>query len=85
LESYQNLSATALGYEVTYSPSFKGPGTTPNIQISLENGQSGDYWLFDYKTLDGFKIIFYDKNGIAVSRDFDASVKGYGRKNATII
>jgi len=85
IESYENLSATATGYDVVYTPSFKGPGTTPSIQITLENGESGDYWEFAYKNLDGFKIIFYDKNGVAVSRIFDAQVKGFGRKSAYVL
>jgi hypothetical protein len=80
LESYNNLVAPSMGLEIAYSPAFKGPGTTPNIQISIENGQSGDYFTYTYKTLEGFKIVFYDKNNNAVSRQFDAAVKGYGRK-----
>jgi len=80
IESYNNLVAPDTGLEVVYDPGFKGPGLTPNVQISLENGQSGDYWEYTDKTLDGFTIVFYDKNDNPVSRQFDASIKGYGRK-----
>ena len=80
VERYNNLSATTSGLAVTYTPAFAGPGTTPNVQITLENGQTGDYWSFDSKTLTGFQIRFFDKNNIAVARNFDAAVNGYGRK-----
>ncbi len=86
VDSYNNLLATALdGYTLTYTPAFKGPGTTPNVQISIDNAQSGDYWAFDSKTLTGIVIRFYNKNDIAVARQFDVAVKGYGSKFTNII
>lgn len=85
LESYNNLLATTSGLAVSYSPAFKGPGTTPNIQISIDSASSGDYWSFDYKTLDGFYIRFFDKDDNPVARQFDASIKGYGRKATAVI
>lgn len=89
VESYNNLVTDALnpenGLEVSYTPEFKGPGTTPNIQITLDSAESGDYWVFEYKTLEGFKIVFYDVNGDPVSRQFDAFIKGFGRKATSII
>jgi hypothetical protein len=84
-ESYNNLVAPDTGLTVTYSPAFKGPGTTPNIQITIENGASGDYIEYTSKTLDGFTIYFYDKLNNPVSRQFDANIKGYGRKALSII
>jgi hypothetical protein len=86
IESYQNVSVDSVtGYTVAYTPAFKGPGTTPNIQVSIENAQSGDYWAFDYKTLDGFKIRVYDKTNTQVTRTVDIVVKGYGRQNTVVI
>lgn len=80
LDSYEDLVATTEGYEILYNPPFKGPGTTPNIQISVHDFGPGDYYRFDYKNLDGFKIIFYDKDYNPVSKTFDVQIKGYGRK-----
>lgn len=86
MESYQDLVTNLDGsYVLTYSPAFKGPAPTPSIQISIDNAQSGDYYRFDYKNLDGFRIIFYDKDGNPVQRTFDVQVKGYGRKALNII
>jgi hypothetical protein len=83
--SVNNLIAPDTGLEYAYDPPFKGPGSTPNIQVTQDAAQSGDYYLFDYKTLDGFKIIFYDKNDVPVERQFDVAVKGYGRKALAVI
>lgn len=84
-ESYNNLLAPDTGYDLVYTPAFKGPGTSPNIQVTQDNAESGDYWKTTAKTLNGCKITFYDKNDIAVSRTFDVSVKGYGRKANAVI
>jgi hypothetical protein len=83
--SFDNLEAPTGGLVVTYDPAFYGPDPAPNLQVSIESAQSGDYWSFDYKTLEGFKIRFFDKNGNPVARTFDAVAKGYGRKFASVI
>lgn len=85
IESYVNQSALSGGLAIAYSPAFKGPGTTPAVQITIDGASSGDYWSFDYKTLDGFYIRFFDKNNIPVARQFDAQIKGFGRKATAII
>lgn len=85
LESYNNLIAPVEGLEIVYSPAFKGPGASPNIQITQDNAETGDYYNLENKTLNGFKITFYDKNGVAVIRQFDAAIKGYGRKALAVI
>lgn len=83
IENLNNIVALSTGYTAVYSPGFAGPGTTPNVQITIENGQSGDYYTFTSKSLNGFTIVFYDKINNAVSRQFDAQIKGYGKKSIT--
>lgn len=83
--SFENQVVPPAGLELLYSPGFYGPGTTPNVQVSIEDAESGDYWVFDYKTLDGLKITVFDRNDVAVTRTVDIQAKGYGRRNATII
>lgn len=85
VESYNNLISTYTPTTVLYAPAFKGPGTTPNIQITQDNIESGDYYIISNKTLNGFDIIFYDVNNNPVIRTFDVAVKGYGRKALAVI
>jgi hypothetical protein len=86
LEKYTNrVSHVTNGYVMTYAPAFYGPGTTPSVQISLENGQAGDYWTFENKNLEGFTVKFFDIGDNPVSRQFDAHVAGYGRKYTSVI
>tara|TARA_R110000851_G_scaffold91621_1_gene199970 strand:- start:2975 stop:7225 length:4251 start_codon:yes stop_codon:yes gene_type:complete len=85
VDSYNNIISSISGTDVEYSPSFKGPGTSPAIQITSDNMETGDYYTISYKDLYKFTITFYDNNNIAVSRQFDAGVKGYGsRSDASI-
>lgn len=86
LDSFENLTSHPTeATEVIYDPVFKGPGSSPNVQISIDGSEPGDYWNFDYKDLAGFAIRFYDVNGIQVSRQFDVAVKGYGRRHTTTL
>jgi hypothetical protein len=85
-EAYNNLMSSATETtKIIYTPPFKGPGTTPNIQITQDNSQSGDYFVISNKSLNGFEIIFYDVNDNQVERQFDASVRGFGRKALKVI
>jgi len=85
-EAYANLVATDTdGYELIYDPAFAGPTTGVAVQISIDGAESGDRWEFDYRDKTGFKIRFYDASNNPVTRTFDAAVKGYGRKAASII
>lgn len=86
IDSFENQTSSAGSATViTYNTVFKGPGTTPNVQISIDNAQSGDYWAFDYKTLEGFAIRFYDNTDTQVVRQFDVVAKGYGRRHTATI
>jgi sulfur carrier protein ThiS len=81
----QGLTAPASPLAVNYPEAFYGPGSSPNVQITINNGQSGDYYQFSSRTLTGFTIAFFDSLNNAVSRQFDASVVGYGRQANNII
>jgi hypothetical protein len=86
VDSFENLvSHATLAYAVTYDPVFNGPGTSPNIQISIDGASTGDYWTITDKTLAGFSIRFYNSSNVQVSRQFDVSVKGYGRMSTVTI
>lgn len=84
-DSQNDLISTVDGLEVVYSPAFAGPNNSPNIQITQDNVQEGDRYVIENKTLNGFKITFYDIDGVAVVRQFDMAVKGYGRKAVAVI
>lgn len=86
IDSFNDLAADDTdGYILAFDPPFKGPGTRPNIQVSIDDAESGDYWVFEYRTLDGLQIKFYDKNDVQVARQFDLVAKGYGRKAVAVI
>lgn len=86
IDSFENqVSSASLAYAITYDQQFMGPGTSPNIQVSIDNGATGDYWAFDEKTLAGLSIRFYDKLGNQVSRQFDLVAKGFGRRHTATI
>lgn len=84
-ESYQNVAVSTAGAHITYTPAFAGPIPSPSVQITIENGQSGDYPVITSKNLSGFDILIKDKNNNPVARTIDIQVKGYGRKAASII
>lgn len=85
VENYNNLLSSSGQYDLTYVPAFKGPGTTPNIQITIDDAEQGDYYQLENKTLEGFTIKFYDNGNNPVDRQFDVLVKGYGRKQIAVI
>jgi len=58
---------------------FYGP-TTPSIGITLQNGQSGDYYVLSAITKSGFTITIRDSGGALADREFDYIAKGYGAK-----
>lgn len=84
-DRYDDIAAPNTGYTLVYSPAFKGPGTTPNIQITIQNAAAGDYPVFDHKNLSEFKVTFYNSSNVAVARTFSARVKGFGHKSTDII
>lgn len=71
-----DLESDLLGSSIVFeAPFFE----TPAIGITILNQQKGDYPDVSNKTKFGFDITIRDENGIAVVRDFDVLVKGFGR------
>lgn len=86
IDSFENLSSTASGFlQVTYEKRFNGPAPSPNVQISIDNGQTGDYVEYANKSLEGFQIKIYDKTNTQVIRQFDVQAKGYGSRHTVTI
>lgn len=84
--SFENLLAPASGsLEIDYVPPFKGPSPSPNVQVTIEDSQSGDYVEYVSKTLSGVELLVRDKDDIQVARTVDVSVKGYGHKYSVSI
>lgn len=85
-ENFENLVSSSSGLtNVVYSQKFAGPSPSPNVQITIDNGERGDYWRFENKSLEGFGIRFYDESNTQVSRNFDVAAKGYGRRHIVTI
>ncbi len=85
-ESFEELTSSASdAMQVNYLTSFYGPSPSPNVQVSIINAQSGDYWAFDSKTLAGCAIRFYDVTNSQVVRVFDLVAKGYGSQHSTTL
>jgi hypothetical protein len=80
-----NVTSSVSGTNIVYDPAFKGPGTTPLINITQDDASQGDYYKITSKTLEGFTITFYDSTGTAVVRTFDWLAKGWGRENVDFI
>lgn len=85
VDNFNNVTVPATGSTITYSPAFAGPSPSPNIQITIDDAQSGDYWVLSNKTLESFDITFYDNTDTAVQRQADFAIKGYGRKTTATI
>lgn len=86
VDTFENLVSSASDpLLVSYEKSFRGPGTSPNVQITLEDGQAGDYWVFTNKNLEGFQIEFYDNTDTQVVRTFDVAAKGFGSRHTVTI
>lgn len=85
-DSFENLTSDAVtATQVTYSQRFYGPDDSPNVQISIDGAQSGDYWTFANKNLEGFQIRFFNSSNVQVVRQFDVLAKGYGKRHTVTL
>ena len=63
----------------TKTVSFTNPFKTANYAVGI-TGQgmaTGDFFLVESKTINGFNVTFKNSSGSAVSRTFDFIAKGF--------
>ena len=60
---------------VTFAQPFKT--NTYAVGITGENMATGDYFIVENKTVNGFNVTFKNSSDTAVSRTFDMIAKGY--------
>ena len=63
----------------TKTVSFTNPYKTVNyaVGITAENMATGDFFIVESKTINGFNVTFKNSGGTAVSKTFDYIAKGY--------
>ena len=63
----------------TYTVTFTNPFKSVNYAtgITMENGNTGDYFTVSNKTINGFDVAFFNNSDTGVSRVFDYIAKGY--------
>ena len=63
----------------TYTVSFTNPFKSVNYAVGItgENMATGDYFIVENKTINGFDVTFKNSSDTAVSRTFDWIAKGY--------
>lgn len=73
IESAADVALPAGGSTITFSPAFQA---APNVQITVQNGQSGDYVIVTAKTTTGFTVQILN-GGVGIARTIDWTAKGY--------
>ncbi|MFP3549759.1 phage tail protein [Paraburkholderia sp. SIMBA_049] len=81
IESRNNVPVGAGGTVITFSVPFKD---TPAIAIIAQGLQTGDKWLIDQQSADGFRIQFQDSTGAAVAKTCDWIARGYGYEHTDL-
>ena len=63
----------------TYTVTFTNPFKSVNYAVGItgENLATGDFFLVENKTVNGFDLTFKNSSGTAVSRTFDYIAKGF--------
>ena len=73
--SGNDLTSGAGTYTVTFTNPFKSVNYA--VGITGENLATGDFFLVENKTVNGFDLTFKNSSGTAVSRTFDYIAKGF--------
>jgi len=63
----------------TYTVSFTNPYKSVNyaVGITAEDMATGDFFIVESKTINGFNVTFKNSSGTALSKTFDYIAKGY--------
>jgi hypothetical protein len=63
----------------TYTVSFTNPYKSVNyaVGITAEDMATGDFFIVESKTINGFNVTFKNSSGTAVSKTFDYIAKGF--------
>ena len=63
----------------TKTVSFTNPYKTVNyaVGITAEDMATGDFFIVESKTINGFNVTFKNSSGSAVSKTFDFIAKGF--------
>jgi hypothetical protein len=63
----------------TYTVSFTNPYKSVNyaVGVTAEDMATGDFFIVESKTINGFNVTFKNSGGTAVSKTFDYIAKGY--------
>lgn len=72
-ESGEDIAITVSGLPVTFTKPFF---VSPNISVSIQDAQAGDYYTITGKTMQGFTVTAYNA-GVAVARVIDWAAKAY--------
>ena len=73
--SGNDITSGAGTYTVTFTNPFKSVNYATGI--TMENGNTGDYFTVSNKTINGFDVSFFNSSDTAVSRTFDYIAKGF--------
>jgi hypothetical protein len=63
----------------TYTVTFTNPFKSANYAVGItgEDLATGDFFLVENKTVNGFDLTFKNSGGTAISRTFDYIAKGF--------
>jgi len=60
---------------ITFTNNFYA---TPNITVTGQDLESGDYWTITNKSKTGFDIVFKNSSDTIINKQFDYVANGYG-------
>lgn len=81
IESLNNTPIKAGGTVVTFEVPFKD---TPAISIIAQDLHTGDKWVIDQQSPNGFRIAFHDSTGAAIAKTCDWIARGYGYEHVDL-